>query len=383
MTAPFTRRRWLQDLVALGSCSVAAPALRAADDLGDPIKIGRLLPYSVPAFAGMAQQRAQGAEACVAHANASGGIGGRRIVVLDRDDGYDAARAARETRSLLTQDRVFALLGAFGTPTVPAVIEVAESQGVPLVGAASIANDARQPPRRWVFPVRASAVLEAAATVRHQLTLGAQRFVVLASREAYGPSGAAAYASALRQAGLTFDELAFGADDDAKQIVAHLLQVRPEVIFISVLPRPFTRVLRAYREGGGAARICGLSVIRVEDLRAELGPLAVGIGLSQPVPAPTSPRSALAVEYRTHLARLDPAAQPSFHGLEAYLEARVLVEGLRRAGPRATRDQLVQALESFRPLELGGLLVRYGPGDRTGSSYSELVMLGSGLSIVR
>jgi len=382
MAAPFTRRHWLQGLAALGTCTMA-PALRAADDTGSAIRIGRVLPYGVPAFASMARQRAQGADACMAHINASGGIYGQRIVVLDRDDGYDAARAARETQSLLAKDGVFALLGAFGTPTVPAVIEVAERMGAPLVGAASIANDARQPPRRWVFPVRVSAVSEAAASVRHQMTLGAQRFVVLASREAYGLSGATAYTSALRREGQTFSELAFKTGDDAKRVAAQLLQARPEVIFISVLPKPFAGVLRAYREGGGAARIFGLSVIRVEDLRAELGSLAVGIGLSQPVPAPTSPTSALASQYRTHLARLDPAAQPSFHGLEGYLEARVLVEGLRRAGPRATREQLVRALESFRQLELGGLLVRYGTGDRTGSTFTELVMLGSGASIVR
>ncbi|UJW81208.1 ABC transporter substrate-binding protein [Hydrogenophaga sp. SL48] len=382
MAKPFTRRHWLQSLAALGSFSVA-PALRAADDAGNTVRIGRVLPHSVPAFASMARQRTQGADACMAHANASGGIHGQRIVVLDRDDGYDATRAARETQSLLAQEGVFALLGAFGTPTVPAVIEVAERMGAPLVGAASIANDARHPPRRWIFPVRVSAVEEATASVRHQVTLGAQRFLVLASREAYGPSGAAAYTSALRRAGRTFSELAFEKGDDAKRVATQLLQTRPEVIFISVLPKPFAGVLRAYREGGGAARIFGLSVMRVEDLRAELGPQAVGIGLSQPVPAPTSPTSALAGQYRAHLAHLDPAAQPSFHGLEGYLEARVLVEGLRRAGPRATREQLVRALESFRPLDLDGLLVRYGAGDRTGSTFTELVMLGSGASIVR
>lgn len=117
MAASFTRRHWLQGLAAVGSCTVA-PALRAADDVGNAIRIGRVLPHGVPAFASMARQRAQGADACMAHANAGGGIAGQRIVVLDRDDGYDAARAARETQSLLAQDGVFALLGAFGTPTV-------------------------------------------------------------------------------------------------------------------------------------------------------------------------------------------------------------------------------------------------------------------------
>jgi ABC-type branched-subunit amino acid transport system substrate-binding protein len=70
-----------------------------------------------------------------------------------------------------------------------------------------------------------------------------------------------------------------------------------------------------------------------------------------------------------------PSAVPSYHALEGYLEARVLVEGLRRAGADLTRSRLVSALESMAPHDFGGVTVRYGPADRTGSTFSDLVML--------
>jgi hypothetical protein len=71
------------------------------------------------------------------------------------------------------------------------------------------------------------------------------------------------------------------------------------------------------------------------------------------------------------------ARQFDAHALEGNVEARVLVEGLKRAGPEPTRAKLVFALESMAPHDFGGVLVRYGAGDRTGSTFSDLVMLGA------
>jgi ABC-type branched-subunit amino acid transport system substrate-binding protein len=377
-------RRRLLKLVAGGTAASVLPWAAAQTALtAESISIGRLLPRSSAAFGEMARQRADGADACIAHVNATGGIGGRRLVINDRDDGYSAAQAAREIDQLIVTDKVFAVLGAFGTPTLPAVIQAVERAGVPLVGAASLSNEARLPPRKWVFPVRVSAATEARATVRHQVTLGARRFVVLSSKEAYGPSGAVAYVNALQQEGLAVQEVSFAASDDPRLVAGRLLEARAEVLLISVVPKMFGPVLRAYRAAGGAARILGLSVIRIEDLRAELGPLAVGIGLSQPVPTPASRTSPLANEYRQLLARYKPGTEPSYHGLEAFLEARVMVEGLRRAGASPTREQLVRALESFKPVDVGGVLVRYAEGDRTGSTFSELVMIGAQGTLIR
>jgi len=96
-----------------------------------------------------------------------------------------------------------------------------------------------------------------------------------------------------------------------------------------------------------------------------------------------SQSSALAVDFRRALAAHSPTAEPSYHALEGYLEARVLLEGLRRTGSQPSRTSLANALETLSPHDFGGVLVHYGQTDRTGSTFSDLVMLGSNGSTVR
>jgi branched-chain amino acid transport system substrate-binding protein len=374
MNVRLTRRAASAAIVSLGFGARQAFA-EEAGVTSATVTIGRVMPTGSPAFGPMARQHAGGADACIAAVNAQGGLNGRRIVLRDRDDGYDAARAREQTRALIEDDKVFALLGAVGTPTLPPIMEVAERHGVPLVGAASVGNEARLPPRKLVFPVRMSAVGEASAIVRHQATVGSRRFAVLSSKEAYGPAGAEAFGVALRDAGFAGTNVAFGFGDDPRRVARQLFDAAPDVVLISVVPRPFAAVARQFEALGGHPRMFGLSVIRIEDLSAELGGLAEGIALSQVLPSPTSHSSLLAADFRRALAAHAPSALPSYHALEGYLEARVLVEGLRRAGADLTRSRLVSALESMAPHDFGGVPVRYGPADRTGSTFSDLVML--------
>jgi ABC-type branched-subunit amino acid transport system substrate-binding protein len=373
------------------ACAIAAgflsPAVRATSDdsAGQPpsLAIGRVMPTSSPSLGAMAGLHASGAEACIASVNAQGGVAGRRLVFRDRDDGYDAARARSQTRALIEEDNVMALLGAVGTPTLPPIMELAERFGVPLVGASSVGNEARLPPRRFVFPVRMSALGEASAIVRHQATIGSRRFVVLSSKEAYGPEGAAVFMAALNDAGLRGQVVDFGVADDPRQTARRIADAGPDVILLSVIPRSYASVAREFKTLGGSARIFGLSVISIEALGAALGPLAEGIALSQVLPYPLSHSSPLAADFRRALAAHAPSVEPSYHGLEGYLEARVLVEGLRRAGPQVTRARLAAAIESLSSHDFGGVLVRYGPTDRTGSTFCDLVMLGAHGKTVR
>jgi branched-chain amino acid transport system substrate-binding protein len=63
--------------------------------------------------------------------------------------------------------------------------------------------------------------------------------------------------------------------------------------------------------------------------------------------------------------------------LEGYAAAKVLVEGLRRAGPKPTREKIQTALESIRKLDLGGLDVTFGPDDHTGLDFADLSIISS------
>ena len=308
-----------------------------------------------------------------------GGVNGCRIVLRDRDDAYNPEQAAREAKALIEDDKVFALLGAFGTPTLPVVMRLAEAAGVPLVGTVTLSDEARVPLHRFVFPVRASALNETRTTVQHQLTVGINRFVVLSSKEAYGPEGAEAYRQSLLNAKVEpAAVIEFSVKDDPAVVARRIFDARPQALLASVLPKPFAAVFKQYLALGGNARVFGFSAIRIEDMQSELGSLADGVVLSQALPVPTRRSVPLVSEFNKVLADHAKGSAPSYHGIDAYLEARVLVEGLKRAGPQLTRARLVTALEQLNNFDFGGVTVRYGPNDRSGSGYVDLVMLRNG-----
>lgn len=348
------------------------------------IVIGRISAQGSPAFDGMARQRSTAADAYIARVNASGGIHGRKIVIKDRFDAYMPARTEQEIKGLIAQDKVFAILGAWGSPTLPIVMREAEAAGVPVVGAMTVSNEARVPVKRFIFPVRSSSHSEAATTVRHQLTIGVKRFAVLAGKEAYGPDGSKAYLDALAAAGVKpIDTIMFGATEDPAAVARKIHQTQAQSLLVAALPKPFAAVLKQYRNTGGTAQVFGFSAMRIDELQAELGEHAAGVMLTQVAPAPYRRLMPLTIEYQETLQMFAPQLKPSYHGLDAYLEARILVEALRAAGKQPTRARVVAALEGMRNRDFGGVIVRYGPDDRTGATYVDLLMLSSANKIVQ
>lgn len=369
------RRQFVGSLGALG----LAPALALAENgVSDrEILIGRSTPASSPPFKDMALQRRTAADACIAALNAAGGVHGRRLRIVDRDDAYQAPKAEAVVRELIEKERVFAMLGAFGSPTLPAIIERVEAAGVPLIGAVTLGREAREPPKRFVFPVRISSQDETAHVVEHQRTIGMERFAVLASKEGFGPEGAYEFRQALAAARLKpVADIDFSLKDDGAALARRLIDGSPQAILAATLPQALANVLKPYRAAGGGAQVLGFSAMRIEDLSTALGPLAVGVGLSQAFPPPTRRSVPLVKRFNTVLAAHAGQAEPSYHGLDAYVEATVLIEGLRRAGRDLTRAALVNALESMHDFDTGGVVVRYGRGNRTGSTYVDIVMLG-------
>ncbi len=370
-------------LKAMTFSGLAPAVVRAEPGVSDQeILIGRTTPASPP-ITEMTMQRRGGADACIAAVNAMGGIHGRRIRIIDRDDAYDAVRADANVRELIDNIGVFAMLGAYGTHTLPTIMSRVELAGVPLIGAVTLGRDDRDPPKRFVFPVRVSAQTETSHIVRHQRTLGVTRFAILANTDAYGPEGAIEFADALKEAGLKPVVTINMTFQDSGELAARkLLESGAEAILASTIPQTLASVLRPYRAQYGVAKALGFSSMRVEDLMSTLGPLCSGVGLSEAVPVPTRIGVPIVKEYQTALRAHLPGAAPSYLGLDGYLEARVLVEGLRRAGRGLTRMGLVEGLESMGYHDFGGVNVRYGRGDRTGSTFVEVVMLGNNGRII-
>jgi branched-chain amino acid transport system substrate-binding protein len=339
------------------------------------VRIGQSLPLTGP-LATYAQEKREGAQLAIDAANASGGIGGRRLELLTLDDGYLAGRAVANTREL-EQRGVVALLGYLGVPAVEACLPLFGELKVPIVGLGSGSATIRTPFRRYVFPVRASYDSEAAKLVRHLRTIGVQRVAIVHHPDAFGDSGLAAYRKALADGGLSPTGV-FSIDrqgDPAQSVAASLHALAPEAVLTFLTAKPAGALLKRYREGGaGGATFYSASIVAANQLSEAAGTAARGFTITQVPPVPALAKLAIVRDYLVIQARKGPDQRPSLYGIEAYIEARVLIEGLRRASG-ADRESLVRALETMTNFDLGGYPLNYTPARRDGSGYVDITVI--------
>ena len=107
-----------------------------------------------------------------------------------------------------------------------------------------------------------------------------------------------------------------------------------------------------------------------------LGDDARGLAVARTGPSPTKPTIALTRDFQASMKRHDkPVDYDRYTG---YMDARVLIEGLRAAGPGVTRASLVQAMEGLGNLDLGGYSYQFSPQNHHGSNYVDIAVVGSG-----
>ena len=311
----------------------------------------------------LGRETMSGAMAYIRSVNESGGVHGRTIKVTAYDDGYDPPRCLANTQKLLIKDNVFALFCYVGTPTTVKILPMVEQAGVPLVGMFTGADALRRPFSRYLFNVRASYYQETGAAVRHMVRdLGMKRIAVFYQYDAYGFDGLTGAELALQE-----DGLAPGARGsyirgtmDIREGVDRIVASRAEAVVMIGTSGPSAAFIRACRDRGYDPMFYTVSFVGAEELARLLGsgpdqPLVV---MSQVVPPPVGPRTmelmGAAREYVALLEKYSPGREPNTIGLEGYLNARVLVAGLRRAGRNLTRKAFLNALETMGPIDLGG-----------------------------
>jgi branched-chain amino acid transport system substrate-binding protein len=351
----------------------------AAPGKGKPLLLGQSAPFSGPSGQ-LGQEYREGAEAWFAEVNRTGGIHGRPIRLVSRDDRYEPELTLRNTRQLLEQDRVLALFGYVGTPTSMAVLPLVERERIPFVAPLTGAQVLRQPLRPTVFNLRASYQAEIERMVDDLVRGARHRIAVLYQDDAFGEDGLVASRRALQRHGLKPVATAT-VERNSTQVgsaVALIRAAQPNaVLIITAYPSSaaFSRELRRTRS---TAQLMNVSFVGTRGLQESLpGGHASGIGIAQVVPFPWNRRVPVVAEYQRLMRRQSANASFSFTSLEGFLAARLISEGLRRAGPDPSREQLVQGLESIRQLDLGGFTLALGKGDREASRYTDLTFLGA------
>jgi branched-chain amino acid transport system substrate-binding protein len=363
------RRRWLAG-GATAAASLAFPALAA----GPRIVLGQSAAFSGPA-AQLGIQMRQGAMLHFDQVNAAGGINGLNIELRQLDDGYEPDRCKANTEQFIKDD-VLALFGYVGTPTTLAALPLVNAARVPLIGPFTGAEALRDPFSRYMFHIRASYYAETALIVNHLVQLGLRRIAVFHQADSYGQAGLDGVMRALTPLGLAPVALGTVARNtvEVKAAVAAIVPTGPNAVVQIGAYKACAAFIRQARAAGYGGLFYNVSFVGTQALADELGPQASGVSVSQVMPYPYSAKTAIAREYFEALRLFGSGAKPNYSSIEGFIAAKVMAEGLRRAGRNATRENLVDALETVQ-MAMGGFRVNLGPRDHTGSDFVELSLL--------
>ncbi len=296
-------------------------------------------------------QTIHGALSYIHHINEKGGIHGRRIRLIVYDDGYDPPSCEANTRKLVNEDKVFALTCYVGTPTAVRVLPMVEEGQIPMIGLFTGANVFRHPFRHYVINIRASYHQEIKEVVGHLVNDSKlTRVAVFYQDDEYGQDGLMGTYLALGEYGLA--PVANGAYQrgtmDVEKALDGIASSKPEAVIMIGTYGPCAKFIQLMKQKGCCPVFHSVSFVGAEELVERLGSEGEGVIITQVVPPPWE--TALlpaAEEYNQLLARYFPSEKPNFVGFEGFVNAKVLVQALRRVGREITRDKFIDAVEQM------------------------------------
>jgi len=371
MSAMQTRRRFHQ----LALAGLALPASMGARAQERGIVLGQSVPLTGPA-AQLGLQMQLGAKAYLDAVNASGGVGGKPILLKTLDDGYDPARCKANTEKFI-RDEVFALFGYVGTPTSLAALPLATAARVPFIAPFTGAEALRDPFNKLVFHIRASYFDETELIVKQLTQLDLKKIAVFHQNDAYGQAGLKGVQRALEKRGLQPVAVAT-VERNTVDVAAAVKTLAPSgaeaIVQISAY-KSCAAFIREARKAGYGGQFYNVSFVGTQALADELGKDAAGVVVSQVMPSPFGTAAGLVNDYQQALHRLDPKAEPNYTSIEGYLAARVVVDALRRTGGKPSREAFIAAMETLSGYEARGYRLGFSPTKHVGSSFVELSML--------
>jgi ABC-type branched-subunit amino acid transport system substrate-binding protein len=359
-------------------CSLIASALivttcsfgAVADDgVGtDKILFGQIAALSGPAQA-LGQGMREGLLAAFDEANRAGGIGGRKLALKSVDDGYEPEKTIEATKKIITEDKIFALVGSVGTPTSKAGQPIASAAKIPFIGPFTGAEFLRDPYNRYVINIRSSYFQETEAWIEHLTKdLGITKIAILYQDDAFGLAGLEGVnrAMAKRHMALVASGSFRRNTEAVKSALLDIMKAAPEAV-VTVAPyKPVSKFIKLAHQVNLNTLFVAISFVGSDALAKELAGEGAGVIVSQVVPFPRDSSLPVVAAYQAALLALDKGAKPNFVSLEGYLVGRLVVETLKRLPGEPTREGFLDAIAKA-PFDFDGVMLSYGPTKNQGS----------------
>jgi len=351
---------------AISLMDVAAHAEPGVFD--DRVLFGQSAAFEGPAAAlGLGMR--EGILASFNEANAIGGVNGRRLELVSYDDGYEPEKAIANTKRLIDENRVFALVGEVGTPTSNAAQPITTEAGVPFIGPFTGAAFLRNPSLGNVINIRGSYDQETEAWIEHLTTdLGLSRVAILYQDDTFGRAGLSGVSKAMEKRGMKLvAEGTFERNTTAvKMALLAIRKAGPEAVVMVGPYKPCAEFIKLAHRLKLDAVFVNISFVGANALARELGEDGKGVVVTQVVPFPGDMSIPLVARYQKALKAANPDAQIGFVSLEGYMVGRLIIEALRKVKGPVTRAGLLSTIKEVGTFDLGGITLSYGADDNQG-----------------
>ncbi|WP_419924839.1 ABC transporter substrate-binding protein [Candidatus Poriferisocius sp.] len=349
----------------------AGPTTTAAGGVGNPgVFDDRVVFGQSAAFSGPARELGinmnLGIMAAFEEANRNGGVHGRVLELETLDDAYEPEAAISNTRALIEDEQVFALIGAVGTPTSRSATPVAAEADIPYVAPFTGAGFLRNDDWQNIVNLRASYAQETEEMVeRLTADLGITRIAVMFQDDSFGRAGYNGALAALesREMELVATGIYPRNTTAVKSALLDLRNGNPEAVIMIGAYQPVAALISWARHIGFDPIFMTVSFVGSNALATELGPAGEGVYVTQVIPFPHDLSIPVVASYTAALAAYDPEAEPGFVSLEGYIAGRMALIGLEACGVDLTRDCFLENILGAGEIDIDGFTVDFGTED--------------------
>ena len=307
--------------------------------------------------------------------NAAGGVNGNQIRLVTLDDKNDTKLSAENTQKLLNENNAVALFGyASSTLSIPAMPMVKESR-VPFFAPFTGADTIRKQ-NDFVYTVRVTYADEIEKIINFWGNLGSTRVTVLHYDDAVGKQNFETVARTLQKFNKQPTSISIQRNADLPDdIVTRIAASDPQIILVTTLYAPAAQMVKKLRAANLPYVVTSLSFVGASQLAKALGPEAAGISVALTVPTAKSLNVPVVKECVAAWAALGQKETMTVTAIESCIAAKVLVEGIRKAGKEVTRESLQKSLSAMGRVDVGGHVVEFKPGFHHGGKFVDIAVI--------
>ena len=383
----FSRKELVLQVVGFVILAILAMSLAFSQDL----VVGQVSSQTSPVTAMNAKGLYAGINVYFEHTNAQGGVNGRKVRLVNKDDQLAQGRMIEQTKEFVADKSVIALIAYQNTA---GITELAKS-GV--VGDSRIAliapfqGDKSIVSAEGFYPFRSGYPDEVAAMIKEAAFQQKKRLVIVYQSATFGPSmlklaKELAAKEKLNNVAEIMVETAVADKVEASVNAggSAVANADPDAILLLMGGRAAPMTVGAIKNSSAQdAQLYGMSILPSAEVYKAAGDKARGIVITQAVPFPYSATLPLVSQYQKLMKQYAPNEPLSFTTLEGFIAGKITVEAIKRAGNNPTREKVIKALNGMGQYDLGGISVDYSPKSRNGWGSVDLTVIGANGRLLR